>query len=126
MWFGVFVFLRIFVEMEVYNKKKIMKKLLFFAVGAFFMLLTACNTEPVSLEGSWIIETAYGQPVIVADTAMITFNTKEMRVAGCNGCNRFFGPYSVSGREGCRIEKFGYDHDGMSRLSIRGRYYESI
>ena len=30
------------------------------------------------------------------DTAMITFDTKEMRVAGCNGCNRFFGPYSVS------------------------------
>ena len=62
-----------------------MKKLLFFAVGAFFMLFTACNTESVSLEGSWIIETAYGQPVIVADTAMITFDTKEMRVAGCNG-----------------------------------------
>ena len=58
-----------------------MKKLLFFAVGAFFMLFTACNTESVSLEGSWIIETAYGQPVIVADTAMITFDTKEMRVA---------------------------------------------
>ena len=35
--------------------------------------------------------------MIVADTAMITFDTKEMRVAGCNGCNRFFGPYSVSG-----------------------------
>lgn len=66
-----------------------MKKLLFFAVGAFFMLFTACNTESVSLEGSWIIETAYGQPVIVADTAVITFDTKEMRVAGCNGCNRF-------------------------------------
>ena len=41
-----------------------MKKLLFFAVGAFFMLFTACNTESVSLEGSWIIETAYGQPVM--------------------------------------------------------------
>ena len=81
-----------------------MKKLLFFAVGAFFMLFTACNTESVSLEGSWIIETAYGQPVIVADTAMITFDTKEMRVAGCNG----------------------YNHDGMSRLSIGDRYYESI
>ena len=58
-----------------------MKKLLFFAVGAFFMLFTACNTESVSLEGSWIIETAYGQPVIVADTAMITFDTKEWQVA---------------------------------------------
>ena len=102
-----------------------MKKLLFFAVGAFFMLFTACNTESVSLEGSWIIETAYGQPVIVADTAMITFDERD-ESGRLQRLQSFFRTLFRLRREVCRIEKSGYNHDGMSRLSIGDRYYESI
>ena len=76
-----------------------MKKFYFMAATAILMMLGACSSKNVSLEGSWLIETAYGQPVVVADTAIITFDTQAMQVSGCNGCNRFFGPYSVSEKQ---------------------------
>lgn len=76
-----------------------MKKFYFMAATAILLMLGACSSKNVSLEGSWLIETAYGQPVVVVDTAIITFDTQAMQVSGCNGCNRFFGPYSVSEKQ---------------------------
>lgn len=57
-----------------------MKRICFVAVTALLMMLGACSSKNVSLEGSWLIETAYGQPVVVVDTAIITFVTQASGV----------------------------------------------
>lgn len=106
-----------------------MKRICFVAVTALLMMLGACSSKNVSLEGSWLIETAYGQPVVVVDTAIITFDTQAMQVSGCNGCNRFFGPYSLSEKRVLSLKNLATTMmacpDAVSELEIMRAFNET-
>lgn len=72
-----------------------MKKYLFISLVLLAATVAACSQQSGTLQGKWIIETVYGQPVAIADTAFITFEEGLEKVHGCNGCNNFFGPCTV-------------------------------
>ena len=72
-----------------------MRKFVFATMVLSAIMLAACSNNSRTLEGSWLIDSAYGTPVTIADTAFITFEEGMVKVHGCNGCNRFFGPCTV-------------------------------
>ncbi len=74
-----------------------MKQLIFVTMVFWTLVYTSCTDKQPLPEGCWIIETAYGENIVVADTAYITFEPGVQKVHGCNGCNRFFGPCEIEG-----------------------------
>lgn len=83
------------------------KNLLFLAFTLLsftaFTLMQSCTPkekplEPAQLEGYWVLKTLDGQDAkTLFDGALptIQFDTKEMRISGTGGCNRYNGAFDL-------------------------------
>lgn len=54
------------------------------------------TSSTLAVAGSWTINSVMGQSIFVESPAKITFE-KEGKTFGNNGCNSFFGQYSLDG-----------------------------
>lgn len=82
------------------------------AVAAGIMTLTSCGcsnkaVDTAKIDGEWRIEEVMGISVAgkTEESAVINFDTKENKVSGTAGCNRFMGSFKL-GEEGRNSIKF--------------------
>ncbi|ABV86103.1 META domain-containing protein [Shewanella pealeana] len=74
-----------------------------FILASLLLGLTACQSSPqtqvedLTIEGTWHIESANGQPVIDYSPAELIF-AADGKLTGNNSCNNFFGNYVLAGQ----------------------------
>lgn len=101
-----------------------MKK--YIAAAALLAAAAACgNGNDLPLEGTqWKLSSMAGIPseaiAVEQDAFTLRFDPSEAMVNGRTNCNRFFGPYTVSG---CTLE---FGDMGMTRMACPGMEYEQL